>query len=87
MLFRTMNRLLLSIIAMLVIFSCQKHEQLVPEYQIDKDLYASVEPVVSSRTSIDQTNNILWSAGDQLIAFMKTTLGDKYQIKDYSKIS
>ena len=82
MLFRTMNRLLLSIIAMLVIFSCQKHEQLVPEYQIDKDLYASGEPVVSSRTSIDQTNNILWSAGDQLIAFMKTTLGDKYQIKD-----
>ena len=82
MIFRIMNRLLFSVIVMFLIFSCQKYEQMMPEYKIDKDLYVSVESLVSAKTSIDQDNNILWSAGDQLIAFMQTTLGEKYQIKD-----
>ena len=31
---------------------------------------------------MDEYNNVLWSENDQLIAFMNTTLGIKYQIKE-----
>ena len=35
-----------------------------------------------TKTFMDGNNNVLWSADDQLIAFMRTTLGLRYKIKD-----
>ena len=61
--------------------ACQ--EELAPEFQSDNNvLYASMESIDATRTSMDESNNILWSEEDQIIAFMKTTLGAKYQIKE-----
>lgn len=77
-----MKKYLSTVLSLLCIIACQEHE-LVPESVSEgNDLYASVESVDATRTSMDQSNNVLWSEGDQLVAFMKTTLGIKYQIKE-----
>ena len=41
-----------------------------------------MESIDATRTSMDEYNNVLWSEGDQIVAFMKTTLGARYQIKE-----
>ena len=80
--FNIMKKSLISILALLMMMSCQIHE-LTPEYTpATDDLYASIESVNATKTVMDENNNILWSEGDQLVAFMKTTLGVKYQIKE-----
>lgn len=77
-----MKKSVISIVALLLMVSCQINE-LAPEYvPADEDLYASIESVDATKTVMDENNNILWSEEDQLVAFMKTTLGVKYQIKE-----
>ena len=77
-----MKKSLISILAMLLMASCQKPE-LVSEYMsADEDLYAYIESLDATKTVMDGNNNVLWSEDDQLIAFMGTTLGIKYQIKE-----
>lgn len=77
-----MKKSVISILALLLMVSCQINE-LAPEYvHADEDLYASIESVDATKTVMDENNNILWSEEDQLVAFMKTTLGVKYQIKE-----
>ena len=77
-----MKKSLISILAMLLMASCQMTE-LVPEYMpADDELYASIESLESTKTVMDENNNVLWSEEDQLVAFMRTTLGIKYQIKE-----
>ena len=76
-----MKKALYLLLAVLCLASCQ--EELSPEFQSDDNvLYASMESIDATRTSMDESNNILWSEEDQIIAFMKTTLGAKYQIKE-----
>ena len=48
----------------------------------DNELYASIESVDATKTSMDQNNNVLWSEGDEIIGFMKSTLGIRYQLED-----
>lgn len=54
----------------------------------DKDIidtvefYATIENDGLTKTSLDEHNNIRWSANDQIVIFKKTTLGSKYQVKD-----
>ena len=71
-----------------IIFSCG----LLGACQVDEltdlkdinEIYARIECDVETKTSMDADNNIRWSEGDQLIAFMKSSLGLKYQVKsDY----
>lgn len=77
-----MKKLSISILALLMMVSCQING-LAPEYvHADDDLYASIEPVNATKTVMDENNNVLWSEEDQLVAFMGTTLGIKYQIKE-----
>ena len=77
-----MKKSLISILALLLMASCQMTE-LVPEYMpADDELYASIESLESTKTVMDENNNVLWSEEDQLVAFMGTTLGIKYQIKE-----
>ena len=55
----------------------------MPEIQSDNnDLYTSMESIDATKTSMDEYNNVLWSENDQIVAFMKTTLGIKYQVKE-----
>lgn len=77
-----MKRWILSVLAVILLVSCQVSE--MPEVCAPDgiDIYASIEQTDGTKTSMDGYNNVLWSSGDQLVAFMKTTLGLRYQIKD-----
>ena len=78
----TMKNLLLPIITFALAVSCQEAE-LTPVIDVeDGCLYGTMESMNETKTSMDENNNVLWSEGDQLVAFMKTTLGRKYQIKE-----
>ncbi|MBO5920447.1 MAG: hypothetical protein J6Q34_08170 [Bacteroidales bacterium] len=48
---------------------------------VDSDIYTSMETLGATRTSLDENYNVLWSAGDQIVAFMKTAHGSRYEIK------
>ena len=77
-----MKKAIISTLSVLLMVSCQKNE-LVPEYVSGEcDLYASIESLDATKTVMDKDNNVLWSAGDQIVAFMGTTIGVKYQIKE-----
>ena len=41
-----------------------------------------MEAVDATKTSMDRFNNVLWCEGDEVVAFMKTTLGLRYQINE-----
>ena len=77
-----MKKLFIILLAAIGLSACQERE-LVPEYQIDDvDIYASMETIYATKTSMDQYNNVLWSERDQLVAFMQTTLATRYEIKE-----
>ena len=77
-----MKKVIISTLSVLLMVSCQKNE-LIPEYVSGEcDLYASIESLDATKTVMDEDNNVLWSAGDQIVAFMGTTIGVKYQIKE-----
>ncbi len=77
-----MKKLFFLALAALGITACQM-EGLALESEVNEaEIYASMEALDATRTSMDQYNNVLWSEGDQIVAFMKTTLGTKYQIKE-----
>ena len=43
-------------------------------------IQATIEEMSSTRTVMDEDNNIRWSEGDQIVGFMRSTLGVKYQV-------
>ena len=77
-----MKKLLLQIITLVLAVSCQVTELTPVRDMTDDCLYGNMESMNATKTSMDENNNILWSEGDQLVAFMKTSLGRKYQIKE-----
>lgn len=77
-----MKKLLLQIITLVLAVSCQVTELTPVRDMTDDCLYGTMESMNATKTSMDENNNILWSEGDQLVAFMKTSLGRKYQIKE-----
>lgn len=77
-----MKRILFAAIAAsAMIVACQKTEENY-EQSDAHELHASIEADGASKTVLDENNNIRWSEGDQIVAFMKTSLGLKYQLKD-----
>ncbi len=71
-----------AILALLVaMVSCQKQEAYISDTGY---LYAQIEDQPSTRTVMDDNNNILWSEGDKIIAFMKTSLGLEYEVASSS---
>ena len=79
-----MKKCLSIVFAIFLLASCQQ-EQLPHEGIAGSDkLSATMEQLVMSRTSMDETNNVLWSEDDQIVAFFKTTRGQKYQVTSAS---
>ena len=73
--------------------ACQEVEAPLAEENV---LSAVIEQDETTKTAMDDNNNILWSANDQIVAFMKSSYGHKYQVKssfigksyaDFSRIS
>ena len=71
-----------AIAALTAITACQKNEVAAPA--ADSVLYATIEGTDATKTYMDASNNIRWSEGDQVIAFMKTSLGLRYQVTSSS---
>ena len=77
-----MKKNILSILAICAaLFSCQKNET-AETMSSDDELHAAIEDDASAKTVLDENNNVRWSEGDQIVAFMNTSLGLKYQLKD-----
>lgn len=75
-----MKKQLWGFMTILAIFcSCQKNE--VTSLSEDVTIHATIEDKDATRTVMDENNNILWSENDQIIAFMKSSYGHKYQVK------
>lgn len=62
----------------------------------DDVLSAKIEQNEVTKTVLGESNNVLWSENDQIVAFMKSSYGHKYQIKpsfagktyaDFSRVS
>jgi hypothetical protein len=77
-----MRKLFCLTLALLGLAACQEKELVLGSHPCDADIYASMEAMDATRTSMDQYNDVLWSDSDQIAAFLKTTLGLKYQIKE-----
>ena len=75
-----MKKFFSAIFSAVVLFAaCQKNEIAEPSRD-GQVLYATIEDWSSTRTVMDEDNNIRWSEGDQIVAFVNSTLGLKYQV-------
>ena len=78
-----MKKSFIYLAALTLIAACNKVESPVVS-QESNIITAQIEQETSTKTYMDAHNNIRWSEGDQVVAFMKSSLGLKYQIKDAS---
>lgn len=75
-----MKRIILSVLAMSALLcGCQK-DQVSDVSRKQGIIQATIEEMSSTRTVMDEDNNIRWSEGDQIVGFMRSTLGVKYQV-------
>lgn len=75
-----MNRIILSVLTMSALLcGCQK-DQVSDVSRKQGIIQATIEDISATRTVMDENNNIRWSEGDQIVGFMKSTLGVKYQV-------
>ena len=74
-----MKKIAIILAAILGFAACNKPETVVPIAD-HNTLYAQIEQETATKTYMDVNNNIRWSEGDQIVGFMKSSLGLKYQI-------
>ncbi len=74
-----MKKSFIYIAALTLIAACNKAESPVPSQESDI-ITAHIEQETATRTYMDAQNNIRWSEGDQVVAFMKSSYGHKYQL-------
>ena len=71
---------IVSLVAALVSFvACNIELIEQPDYE-RVNLNAQIEQFVTTKTVLDVNNNIRWTEGDQIMAFMKSSLGVQYQL-------
>ena len=66
-----------ALVAIATFAACQKSGVLIKDNQC---LTAEIEQIAQTKTYMDADNNIRWSEGDQIVAFMKSSYGHKYQL-------
>ena len=74
-----MKKILFIIFMCSLLGACQVNE--LTEQRNINEIYARIECDIETKTCKDADNNIRWSEGDQVAAFMKSSLSLKYQIK------
>ena len=76
-----MKKQLLGLMTILTVLgACQKNEVSV-ELSEAVTIHATIDEADATKTVMDESNNILWSENDQIIAFLKSSFGHKYQLK------
>lgn len=65
------------------IAGCQTDDQIlnVPS-KVDKIFHATFEQNIDTRTALDDSNNVLWSDGDQISVFAGTTANNSFLLQD-----
>ena len=74
-----MKRISILLAAALTLAACQKNE--TPALVADTITAQIEQEAAPTKTYMDANNNIRWSDGDQVVAFMKSSYGHKYQLK------
>ena len=74
-----MKKSFIYLAALTLIAACNKAESPVVSQKSDI-ITAQIEQETSTKTYMDAHNNIRWSEGDQIVGFMKSSLGLKYRI-------
>lgn len=74
-----MKKTAIILAAILSLAACNKLEDNIPIAD-HNTLYAQIEQETATKTYMDANNNIRWSEGDQIVGFMNSSLGLKYQI-------
>ena len=74
-----MKKSFIYLAALTLIAACNKVESPVVSQESDI-ITAQIEQETSTKTYMDAHNNIRWSEGDQIVGFMKSSLGLKYRI-------
>ena len=75
--FELMKKYILIPVAAIAFAACNINEN-EPQAQEEDKLHTRIEQ--DTKTTMDKGNNILWSEGDLVKAFMKTSYGYKYQL-------
>ena len=93
-----MKKSIFSYLAVMLCLSACQIEIDGPDASNESDniLSAKIEQAEATKTILAENNNVLWSENDQIVAFMKSSYGQKYQIMpsfvgqtsaDFSRIS
>lgn len=78
---KKVNILLAAALAMVA--ACNEIEVPVPS-AAPQEIHASIEDAATSKTILNDNNSICWIDGDQIIVFLKNTIGIKYQLDPQS---
>ena len=74
-----MKKIFIFITLLTALSACNKEESSVSS-QNTNIITAQIEQETDTKTYMDAYNNICWSEGDQIVGFMKSSLGLKYRI-------
>ena len=74
-----MKKIFIFITLLTALSACNKEESSVSSQNTDI-ITAQIEQETDTKTYMDAYNNIRWSEGDQIVGFMKSSLGLKYRI-------
>ena len=75
-----MNKILFCIASVFLVFAGCMNMEPSASGSADEVLSAIIEQEDATKTVLGMNNNIFWSENDQIIAFMKTSYGHRYQI-------
>lgn len=67
-----------AILILAVVSACKENNPFV--FQSTEILTGVVENYTATRTIMDDANNVLWTEGDQIIVFLKSSSGQKYKL-------
>ena len=76
-----MKKIIFSILVLSVALSCQQE---ITQYTV-KDtgvVYASIDDAPGTKTALNEFNNVVWTNGNCINVFDKSTVGDVYYLKD-----
>ena len=77
-----MKTCVLKLLAILMVAISCVNEDVSTSIADAEEFLCHIEKEESTRTSLDQNNNVIWSAEDQLIIFKKNSIPSKYQISE-----
>lgn len=77
------RNLVLFFVGASMVMACQQNQ--IDVQQMEDDVfYAAIENDDQTRTTLDDNNNVMWSANDQLTIFKKSSINSKYQVTSSS---